>query len=425
MGRTGTPGSSVAARSRLASLTAETPVTRWPARASAAPSTAPTRPAPTIPTSKRAGRSWGVLTTARYPLESGDMDPLPWRDAWDTALYAAGRGFYVTRGGPAAHFTTATHGVLGSVLAESLVLLWRESHERAPRLVVDVGAGRGELAGHLIDALDRVYPAPDTPRSRPATPAHRDEPPPPAGSGAGRRTRVVAVDVVERPDGLDERIGWLRSPGGAALPDELRDLEDVLVVANEWLDVVPCAVVQLDDDGRARTVLVDPATGAESLGAPAEERDRTWLDDHWPHALPGTRVEVGRARDEAWADLVSRVVSGTLVALDYGHVRDERPSGGTLTAYRRGEQTTPVPDASMDLTAHVAMDTLDADEVVRQREVLRRLGVDGRTPPHGLAATSPTDYLRALERSAAEAELIRPDGFGGFWWAVKRVGPTT
>ncbi|MEO7447529.1 MAG: SAM-dependent methyltransferase, partial [Humibacillus sp.] len=214
----------------------------------------------------------------------------------------------------------------------------------------------------------------------------------------------------------------LRSPGGAALPADLRDLDDVLVVANEWLDVVPCTVVQVDADGSPRTVLVDTSTGDESLGAPAGDADRAWLERHWPHLAPGSRIEIGRARDDAWADLVSRVGSGTLVALDYGHVAAERPSGGTLTAYRRGEQTTPVPDATMDLTAHVAMDTLGADEVVRQREVLRRLGVHGRTPPHGLAATSPSDYLRALERSAAEAELIRPDGFGGFWWAVQRVG---
>ena len=26
------------------------------------------------------------------------VDALPWRDAWHDALYAAGRGFYVTRG---------------------------------------------------------------------------------------------------------------------------------------------------------------------------------------------------------------------------------------------------------------------------------------------------------------------------------------
>ncbi|WP_260439543.1 SAM-dependent methyltransferase [Humibacillus xanthopallidus] len=378
------------------------------------------------------------------------MDALPWREAWHDALYAAGRGFYVTRGGPAEHFTTATHGVTGAVLAESLLRLWLREHEQAPAVVVDVGAGRGELATHLLTALTSLEearphhpdecPLPDTPdRGELGTRPHADDPPdecplpdtPDRGElgtrlegEAGRglpATRVVAVDVVARPAGLDERIDWLRSPGGAALPAELTGLHDALVIAHEWLDVVPCTVAEVDPDGETRVVLVDPVTGAESLGAPLDPADRHWADRHWPTTTPGERLEVGRTRDEAWADLVSRVGTGLLVAVDYAHVARERPGAGTLTAYRRGVRTEPVPDGTMDLTAHVAIDTLDADDVGRQRDVLRDLGVRGRTPPHALAATDPLGYLRALERAAAEAELIRPGGFGDFWWAVKRA----
>ena len=65
------------------------------------------------------------------------------------------------------------------------------------------------------------------------------------------------------------------------------------------------------------------------------------------------------------------------------------------------------------------MDTLDADTVATQRDLLRDLGMRGKTPEHGLAARDPLGYLRALERAAAEAELIRPGGFGDFWWAVQ------
>ena len=338
------------------------------------------------------------------------VDALPWRDAWHDALYAAGQGFYVTRGGPAAHFTTATHGVTGAALAEALLQLWLREHDGLPAVVVDVGAGRGGRATHLLRALDDVSPVGG---SLPDSSDHVEWAVPP--------TRVVAVDVVERPAGLDERIGWVRSPGGAALPDELTGLRDALVIAHEWLDVVPCTVAQVDTDGTIRTVLVDPRTGEETLGPELSDADRRWVAAHWPATTPGARVEVGLARDEAWADLVSRVDSGLLVAVDYGHTRAERPSGGTLTAYRRGVQGDPVPDGSMDLTAHVAVDSLDADEVGRQRDLLRRLGVRGQTPPHPLASSDPLGYLRALERAGAEAELIRPGGFGDFWWAVKRV----
>ena len=61
------PGSSWAARARDSSLTPETATTRWPTRCSAAPRTAPTRPAPTTPTSSRAGRSSAEVTAPTYP----------------------------------------------------------------------------------------------------------------------------------------------------------------------------------------------------------------------------------------------------------------------------------------------------------------------------------------------------------------------
>lgn len=323
------------------------------------------------------------------------MDPVPWREAWHEALYAAGRGFYVTRGGPAAHFTTATHGPTGAALAGALLRLWLRDHEHLPAVVVDVGAGRGELATHLVHAL--------------------------AGAASAPAIRVVAVDVVDRPDGLDDHVEWLRSPGGADLPAELTELRDALVVAHEWLDVVPCTVAQVDATGTVRTVLVDPETGEESMGTPLDGAERAWVQDHWPASTPGERVEVGLSRDRAWSELVSRVHSGTLVAVDYGHTGGRRPSGGTLTAYAVGQQTTPVADGSCDVTAHVAMDSLDADEVVTQREALQALGVTGATPPHALAQADPPAYLAALERTGAQARLLDREGFGGFWWAVKRV----
>lgn len=319
------------------------------------------------------------------------MDPVPWREAWHDALYAAGRGFYVAGGGPAAHFTTATHGPSGRVLAEALLRL--VGHR--PSVVVDVGAGRGELATHLLDALAALYPSP--------VPA------------------VIAVDVVERPEGLDERIDWVRSPGGDALPDELHNLEDALVIAHEWLDVVPCEIAEVDGEGRLRYVLVDPETGAESLGPWLSVVHLAWAEEHWPGGEPGDRVEIGRARDVAWSNLTDRVRSGTVVAVDYGHTKAARPSDGTLTAYASGRQVDPVPDGTCDITAHVAMDSLEHDELRTQRELLRELGFLGRTPPIGQATADPLGYLAALERAGAEAQLIDPHGFGAFWWAIRRL----
>ena len=314
---------------------------------------------------------------------------VPWREAWHDALYGP-RGFYRRAEGPAGHFTTSTHGPLGAALAGALGAL-ADRVEAAH--VVDVGCGRGELLTHLHSAR------PDL--------------------------RLTGVDVVERPQGLPDAVTWLRSPGGAALPPALDDLTDVLVLAHEWLDVVPCTVGEVVAPGRLAVVLVDPVTGAEALGGPPTPDELAWCARHWPlDDLPaGARVEVGTARDRAWADLVRRVRRGTLLAVDYGHTRGTRPTHGSLTAYRGGTLVAPVPDGSCDLTAHVAVDALDHDEVTTQREALRGLGLSPATPDHALARTDPAAYLAALARSSAAGALTDPGGLGGFAWVVRRVPP--
>ena len=314
------------------------------------------------------------------------MTLLDWQAAWQGALYGPD-GFYRAAAGPAGHFTTATHGPLGELLAGAVA---RMARENGLTHVVDVGAGRGELLTHVHDVDSTL--------------------------------RLTGVDVVARPRDLAPSIEWQVSPGGPALPSGLRDLDQVLVFAHEWLDVVPCPVAQIDGDGTLRLVQVDVQTGQESLGREVGGDDLDWAETHWETTAIGDRVEVGLPRDRAWAELVGRVRRGVLVAVDYGHRGGDRPLGGTLAAYRRGQLVPPVPDGTCDLTAHVAMDTLDHDELLDQRTALRGLGVDGRHPPLELASSDPQAYLRGLATSSAAAALTALGGFGDFLWAVKRVG---
>jgi SAM-dependent MidA family methyltransferase len=313
------------------------------------------------------------------------MDAIAWELAWQDALYGA-NGFYRRTAGPAGHFATATHGAAGGILAEALVTL---ALQHGLTHVVDVGAGRGELLAHLHAAQPSL--------------------------------RLTGVDVVPRPPALPGVVEWLVSPGGPGLPPELTHLRSALVVAHEWLDVVPCAVAQVDEHGVLRYRLVDP-TGVESWGPRVTGRELEWSRSHWPGERPGERVEIGLSRDLAWSGLLQRLDTGLAVAIDYGHRRDHRPREGTLTAYRTGRQVTAVPDGSCDLTAHVAMDSLVHTELVDQRTALRRLGVLGQTPPIELAHAEPLAYLRGLERAGAAASLTARGGFGDFLWAFSRVG---
>ncbi len=303
-----------------------------------------------------------------------------------TGLYGPGGFFVRPDQGPADHFRTSVHA---SPLFAGAVLRLIERIDAAlgrPRVfdLVDVGAGRGELLAAL----------------RPLLP---------------ERVRLTAVEVAPRPPELPGGITWARE-----VPDGIVGL----LIATEWLDNVPLDVAEQDDDGRLRKVLVDPATGAESLGGLVDPADEFWLRRWWPRT---GRVEIGWPRDAAWADAVGQVRRGCALAIDYGHRRDDRPPFGTLTGFRGGRPVTPVPDGSCDVTAHVAIDAVAVATgtpyvLVRQREALKALGVDGGRPPLDLARSDPGGYVRALAAAGAEAELIEAAGLGGHWWLLHSVG---
>lgn len=322
--------------------------------------------------------------------------PRPWSQAWDavTAFWSGGPG----RDGPAAHFRTSAHA--GPSLGEALLRLLDEIDCRLGRPdvldVVDVGAGRGELLAELL----RQAPSP-----------------------LGERLRLVGIDLLPRPAGLDPRIGWVQGAAPAAVP-EVRGL----VMAHEWLDELPVEVVEKDDEGVLRTLLVDGG-GAESLGGAPSDEVRAWIDAWWGALGPGDRAECGAARDDAWAALVRRVAAGTALAVDYGHVRAERVAGrfaaGTVSGFRDGRAVPARPDGSVNLTAHVAVDSAAAAveglggtayAPVRQRDALLALGIRGSLPPVELARTDPDAYADELVRASQASELLDLAGLGAFWW---------
>lgn len=334
---------------------------------------------------------------------------MPWQSwdrAWQRALYARD-GFYRRPEGPGGHFATSAQG-LGSagtalggwMLAEALLTLARR---HGLTRVVEIGAGRGELLTSLEGVAAQARESAD--------------------GSEGPVLHLLGLDVVARPQGLLERVDWLRSPGGARLPQGLTGLDDALVVAHEWLDVVPCVLAMRDSPERPwRRLEIDTETGETRSGARIGPAGVAWLTEH--AAPDATRAELGLARDAAYADLVSRVDSGLVVAVDYGHTDTNRPPGWTLAGFRDGHEVDPVPDGSCDLTAHVAVDTLGADVVTTQREALADLLGERAAvlPSASLAATDAVGYLEALAGANAAATLTAPGGLGDFWWAMTGRG---
>jgi len=316
-----------------------------------------------------------------------------WREASQAALYGPD-GFF-RRHAPAAHFRTSVHVTSSggrSLFGASLVRLAAlvEAHT-----LVDFGSGRGELLCAVRELAPQLH--------------------------------LVGVEVAERPAALPSAIDWVdAAPVG---------LSNVLVVANEWLDNVPVDVAEVDDEGVVRMVLVDAATGVETLGPPAAGRDEAWLRQWWPlhGAEPGRRAEIGWPREDAWAQVVGALSFGVAVAIDYDHTAGDRPAYGTLSAFRAGRQVAPVPDGSCDLTSYVALDACALAGVkagatqtllLRQGAALRALGVDGALPPNALARTDPATYARLLAESSAARELLAPSGLGGFGWLLQGVDQT-
>ncbi|MFE9771499.1 SAM-dependent methyltransferase [Streptomyces sp. NPDC005931] len=394
-----------------------------------------------------------------------------WRAASRDALYGP-RGFYRGPEGPAGHFRTSVHA--SPLFAEAVARLLCRVDEALGRPAaldfVDMAAGRGELVTGVLAAL----PAEVAARTRAYAVELAGRPdglddrirwraePPERITGllfANEWLDNVPLEVAEvDPEGVPrlvqvrrdgtERLGdpvtgadaqWLArwwplratgpatageppttddSTGGA--PSTAADAKDRPASAAADAKDRPASAAA-DAKGRAPSTAADakgraPSTAADSEGgAPST-------------AAEGLRAEIGAPRDEAWAAAVAAVGRGLAVAVDYAHATGSRPPFGTLTGFRRGRETAPVPDGSCDITAHVALDAcaaacgLPGARLLPQRDALRSLGVTGARPPLALASSDPAGYVRALASAGEAAELTAPGGLGDFGWLVQPVG---
>lgn len=412
----------------------------------------------------------------------------------EKALYGQ-HGFYRTRGGPAAHFRTSVHAspLFAAAIIRLLREIDEALGHPAKITLVDVGAGRGELLEavrtQLADERDLNHPLTPGPSAssplasgpltrdplthdprardphahdphardphahdRRVRDPHASDPivrdpharhphacdprardpladapltdTSPTDTPLVDRLRLLAIERADRPDNLITEIEWR---------NELPEANTVtgLLVSNEWLDNVPCDVVQATRDGW-RSVEV-AADGTERLGTAPSREQQAWLSTWWPSdgssdpAGPPRRAEVGLTRDAAWQKAVAALAHGVAVAVDYTHNRTSRPPFGTLTGYAQGRQTVPIPDGSCDITAHVALDACAAAARAEwtvqsnQRTVFHSLGVTGARPALSLASSDPRGYLRALAQASAAAELTDADGLGGFGWLAQGV----
>ncbi len=253
------------------------------------------------------------------------------RRAWEETVTGSTPFYRGPTGNPYRHFTTS---VVDSDLVRARVahlIAELRTREAGPLTVIDAGSADGVLLQQLARDFDDLH--------------------------------LIGIDLRERPVGLDGGIEWITGDI-REITAEFKATVGV-VVAHELLDDIPCNCIEVDADGVARLVIVDPATLELELGPavpPGELQD--WLERWWPAERPYLRAEIGNTRDDTWAGITGMLSRGFALAIDYGHVDAERRSGfwdgGSLTGYRDGSVVRPTPDGTCNITAHVAMDAIAA-----------------------------------------------------------------
>ncbi|HEY5820927.1 MAG TPA: SAM-dependent methyltransferase [Propionibacteriaceae bacterium] len=287
---------------------------------------------------------------------------------------------------PVEHFRTAA--TTGGLLAGLVEGILRERVDLCA--VVDIGAGGGEL----LTALARRRPD----------------------------LRLAGVDLRTRPAGLDAGVGWAQDrwdvrrhtwTSGEVVDLLARLPGPVLLVAAEWLDDLPCRWVRWAD-GCWLEVMVS-SDGTTYAGPPLVDEELAWAQRWWP---VGDQAEIGLTRDRAWTDLVAgaRATGGAALLVDYGHDLSSRPTAGSLAGYGSGRRLPATLDPSVNLTAHVAVDSARAagETLGAQTSFAGTLAELVESMDPSQHRPTPADPLAALVTRSHRSALRSPRVWGSF-----------
>lgn len=242
----------------------------------------------------------------RIAAEIARSGPMPFRRFMEMALYDPEHGYYRRARDPfgkEGDFFTAeqVQPVFGILMAEQIRRLYRKMGEPADFTVVELGAGRREMAEAFSE------------------------------------WRYVPVDV-----------------GAGELPAQFRGV----AFSNEFFDALPVDVAVYREGGfvEQRVAWSGERFEWSAGGAVAEEVER-YLRASYPEPEDGRWYEAN-LNALAWMDRIARsLTAGYVLTIDYGFTRAEavRFPAGTLMGYRRHTAREDVlqQPGVRDITAHV------------------------------------------------------------------------
>ena len=238
--------------------------------------------------------------------------PIPFRRFMEVALYHPEHGYYrrprVPFGTQGDFFTAEQlQPVFGILIAARIRQLYRAMGEPPEFTVVELGAGRREMAPPFAE------------------------------------WRYVPIDV-----------------DAGALPVFVTGV----VFSNEFFDALPVDVaVFTENEFRQELVAFSGGAFHWMPGPPVDPATEDYLRRYFPAHEPGRRYEVNLDA-LSWIERISRALrSGFVMSIDYGYTRAEsvRFPAGTLMGYRRhaAREDVLADPGARDMTAHVNFTALE------------------------------------------------------------------
>jgi len=249
----------------------------------------------------------------------------------DLALYAPAMGYYsggAHKFGAAGDFVTAPE--LSPVFAQTLAAQVRQILALSSPQIIEVGAGSGQLAAHLLRELESRGVLPESYAILELS-----------GELRARQRQVIAAQVPH----LLSRVSWLER-----LPERFAGL----VLANEVLDAMPVQLLHFDGQGWFERGVA--AHGDSFIWADRPTSLRPPVDGAF---VPGTVTEIHPQARAFVATLAERLQRGAAFFIDYGFPEAEyylpARHGGTLMCHRAHRaDADPLTDiGEKDITAHV------------------------------------------------------------------------
>jgi SAM-dependent MidA family methyltransferase len=270
----------------------------------------------------------------------------------EAALYEPGLGYYTSAGrkvGAEGDFYTSmnVHGAFGRMIAKEICRFWELLDSPSAFTVAEAGAGGGQLALDILDAVCEL--------NQPLYAA-------------------LSYRLIEKEPSLKEAQAAFLSRHAGHLawssPEELAagTLHFTgCIISNELFDAMPVHVVEMTGEGLKELYIGAGGDGfTERLRAPSTPELAAYLARFQVQLQPGQRGEINLAAPAWIASAAAALERGFVLTIDYGFLVEElyaaERRNGTLLCYHKhttGEDPY-VLVGEQDITTHINFSALMA-----------------------------------------------------------------